>query len=334
MIRGSDMLRFAVLFPGQGIQYVGMGKTLAATYPTAAEIFQTADQILAFPLSELCFSGPESELSDTANSQPAIYVTTLAVWQILKEHLGGKFTPDAFVGHSLGEYSALTASGALDFADGLRLVRARGLAMREAGNIVPGGMLAVLGVALEVAQAMCQEIQKSTGMVIEVANDNCPGQAVVAGEQKALDIFLRECERRGFMSPHQLNVSVAPHTSLMEAALPQFLQVLSSTPICAPSVPVLGNVSADWLNTAETVREDLRQQLTHAVRWTTSMQRLVNTGIDVVIEIGPGNVLTGLMRRIDRSVKRINLGDNLDKLDDVLALLFNKSPDELDPAHV
>ncbi len=328
------MLRFAVLFPGQGTQYVGMGKALAATYPTAAETFRTADQILAFPLSELCFSGPESELTDTANSQPAIYVTTLAVWQILKEHLGEEIVPDAFVGHSLGEYSALTASGSLDFADGLRLVRARGLAMREAGNIVPGGMLAVLGVALEVVQGMCREIQNSTGSVIEVANDNCPGQFVVAGEQKALSVFIRECEQQGFMSPRQLNVSVAPHTSLMEAALPGFLEVLSSTPIRSPLIPIIGNVSADWLNTNETVREDLRQQLTHTVHWTASMQRLVNTGIDRVIEVGPGNVLTGLMRRIDRSVKRINLGDNLEKLEDVLALLSDKSPDELNPAHV
>jgi len=328
------MLRFAVLFPGQGIQYVGMGKTLAATYPTAAEIFRTADQILAFPLSELCFSGPESELTDTANSQPAIYVTTLAVWQVLKEHLGGKFPPDAFAGHSLGEYSALTASGALDFVDGLYLVRARGLAMREAGNIVPGGMLAVLGVDLEVIQLMCQEIQNSTGLVIEIANDNCPGQAVVAGEQKALDKFSQECEQRGFIPPRQLNVSVAPHTSLMEAALPGFLKVLSSTSIRPPSIPVLGNVSADWLNTAELVREDLHQQLTHAVRWTTSMQRLVNTGIDMVIEVGPGNVLTGLMRWIDRSVKRINLGDNLDKLADVMGILSDKASDDLNPARI
>ncbi|MGQ9928045.1 MAG: ACP S-malonyltransferase [Chloroflexaceae bacterium] len=303
------MTAYAILFPGQGSQFVGMGKALAATSPVAATVFADADAVLKAGLSTLCFNGPELELNDTANAQPAIFVTSIAAWKTLSEAVA--MPPAAVAGHSLGLYSALVAAGALHFADALRLVQARGLAMKAAGELAPGGMIAVLGQSRDTVSQLCARAAQLTDAVITIANDNCPGQIVVAGDRRALEVFaVLVQEQPGALPPTPLKVSVAPHTPLMQPAMGRFLEVLAATPIAAPAIPVLGNVSADWLTSAEAVRQELSEQLTHEVRWVDSMRRLVETGITTVVEVGPGKVLTGLMRAIDRRVGRMNFGDN------------------------
>lgn len=313
-------LGLGVLFPGQGSQYVGMGRALTAAYPEAAAVYAQADELLGYRLSTLCYEGPEAQLNDTANAQPAIFVTSLAVWEVLRERFA--LHPAALAGHSLGEYSALVAADVLDFADGLRLVRARAMAMQIAGALAPGGMLAVLGLPLATIHQLCSEIAATAGMVIQVANDNCPGQVVVAGERSALELFAARCGERGALPPTWLKVSVAPHTALMEPALPGFRSVLDQLTIRAPSIPVVANTSADWLQSSSAIYAELLGQLTQTVRWAESMRRLLDSGVETCIELAPGRVLTGLLRAIDRSVRRINVGDEplaLDQLATVAA---------------
>ncbi|MFQ3662534.1 MAG: ACP S-malonyltransferase [Chloroflexaceae bacterium] len=314
------MATYAVLFPGQGSQFVGMGKALAAAAPVAAAVFAEADAILNLELSALCFNGPELELNDTANAQPAIFVASVAAWKTLREATATP--PAAVAGHSLGLYAALVAAGALQFADALRLVRARGLAMKAAGELAPGGMMAVLGQSRATVSQLCARAAQVTDAVITIANDNCPGQIVVAGDRRALEVFAALVqEQPGALPPTPLKVSVAPHTPLMQPALGSFLEVLAATPIEEPAIPVLGNVSADWLASAEAVRQELSEQLTREVRWADSMRRLVETGITTVVEVGPGKVLTGLMRAIDRRIGRVNFGDNPASLLELVDLL-------------
>jgi [acyl-carrier-protein] S-malonyltransferase len=298
-----------------------MGKPLVDTFPIAAQVFEQADTILGFRLSGLCFNGPDQELNDTANAQPAVFVTSIAAWQVLQQALGADQKPAAVAGHSLGEYSALTAAGALSFAAGLRLVRARGLAMKTAGEIAPGGMMAVLSrLDIKEIERICTEVTQTTGYVVEVANDNCPGQVVVAGHCQGLEAFAQTCIQRGMLPPKRLKVSVAPHTSLMQAALPEFLWALSTTPIKASTCPLIGNVSADWLKTSEAIQQELSQQLTHRVRWSESIQRLTEAEVETVIELAPGKVLTGLVGLINRTFKRGNFGDNPADLANIIAL--------------
>jgi [acyl-carrier-protein] S-malonyltransferase len=311
--------KVAVLFPGQGSQYVGMGKSLAATFPEAARVFEQADEVLGFAFSDLCFNGPEHDLNDTANAQPGIFVTSIAAWQVMRPRLAAP--PAAVAGHSLGEYSALVSAGALDFADALRLVRARGLAMRAAGELAPGGMLAVLGLKLALVEQLCAQVSQETEAAVEVANDNCPGQVVVAGDRRALEVFAEKCVQQGALPPTWLKVSVAPHTSLMRSAIPGFLEVLAATPIAEPSIPIVGNMTAEWLSTPSAIRQELSEQLTCTVRWADSMRRLAEIEVGAVLEMAPGRVLTGLMRTISRTAKRFNFGDNPADLDDMVAAL-------------
>lgn len=318
------MQQFAMLFPGQGAQFVGMGRNLAAAYPVAAEVFAQADDILGFALSRLCFHGPEQELNDTVNAQPAIFVTSIAAWQVFRWLAGSELQPHAIAGHSLGEYSALVAAGALDFADALRLVRIRGQTMQQAGTIAPGGMLAVIGLDLPQIEQLAAMIAEQTGQILTVANDNCPGQVVVAGEPVALEVFAQACMQQEAAPPTRLKVSVAPHTPLMQPALPAFQAALAATPIAAPNIPLVGNVSATWLRTATEVRHELGTQLTHRVRWHESMQCLIAEGVDTMVEVAPGKVLSNIIRFIKRSIRRINIGDDLATLTQLEKLLANK----------
>ena len=298
-----------------------MGKALVESFPLAMDIFELADSMLGFSISTICFEGPEAELRDPANAQLAIFVTSLAAYRVLRQFLDERFQLAALAGHSLGEYSALVVSGALDFEDALRVVRARGQAMRLAGERVPGGMLAVLRASRDQVEELCKETSQETGKVVQVANDNCPGQIVVAGEHRALDLFMQKCKTHGISKPVALNVAVAPHTSLMTEALPAFLPTLSSISIKRPNVPVVGNVSANWLTTRDEVQEELTEQLTRPVLWNDSMRLLVRMGVKTTVEIGPGKVLTGLMRRVDRQIKRANFGNEPSELTRVLGLL-------------
>lgn len=300
----------AVLFPGQGSQCVGMGRTLYEGQDQAREIFREAEQILGFPLSRLCFEGPAEELNDTVNAQPAIFTVSYACWQALQA--GPRpVKPRFLAGHSLGEYTALAAAGCFSFEEGLRLVRRRGLAMKAAGAKTPGGMAALLKLEATLAAAICRQAEEETGGTVCLANDNCPGQVVIAGDATALAraVELARAER-GRVVP--LAVSVASHSPLMEPAVQAMRAALDALPLREPQVPVVGNVTARPLETAGAVREELLAQLTSPVQWTRTVLWMRSQGVQRYLEVGPGNVLTGLVRRIVPDAELHNVGGQED----------------------
>jgi [acyl-carrier-protein] S-malonyltransferase len=301
------MSQTAFLFPGQGSQYVGMGQDLSEAYPEARTIFDQADRVLGFALSDLCFNGPEEALNDTINTQPAIFVISVALLRSLES---SRLQAPSFVaGHSLGEYSALVAAGAMDFAAGLQLVRERGRLMKEAGQRSPGGMAAVLGLEAEVVDQVCRQAREETGGVIQVANYNSPGQIVISGDFRTRDVAieLAKAERAKRVVP--LAVSIAAHSPLMECIVDEFRQAVEATEFRMPTVPVVANVSAASLKSVEAIREELVQQLTSPVRWVESVRYMIGQGVTEFVEIGPKDVLTKLMRRIDKSVQATSVGD-------------------------
>lgn len=283
-----------------------MGADFARTYSAARETFEQADEILGFGLSRVCFKGPGNKLDQTVVTQPALYVCSIAIWRVLRELLPSA-QPAWMAGHSLGEFSALTSSNALSFQDGLRLVQARGWFMQQAGEGNPGAMAAILALDIQQVESLCAEVSAETGQIVVLANDNCPGQAVVSGNIAAVDRLIERASAAGARRAVKLSVSVAAHSPLMAAALEGFLEVVHSTPFSPPDPSVYGNVSAQPLATAAEIKIELDQQLTRSVRWTDSMRSLIGAGAETFIEIGSGSVLTGLMRRIDRSKKRVNL---------------------------
>lgn len=303
-----DWTKTVFTFPGQGSQAVGMGKDLAEKYPTARAIFQQADDILGFSLSTLCFDGPEADLNDTVNTQPALYTTSAAVLQVLREQLP-QATPQFVAGHSMGEFSALYAAESISFADGLKLVRERGRLMKAAGEQQPGAMAALLGVDADQARDICAKASAETGQPVIVANDNCPGQLVISGDNAAIDTAMTLASQMGAKRVIKLAVSIAAHSPLMQPSADQFTETLHNTAFKTPTVPVYGNVDAAPLTTVEAIRGELTRQLTQSVRWTESVQGMIAAGAAHFIEIGSGDVLTGLLRRIDRSKKGIALKD-------------------------
>jgi [acyl-carrier-protein] S-malonyltransferase len=282
-----------------------MGRTLYEREPAARAVFDQADGILGFALSTLCFVGPADELTDTANQQPALYVTGVAAWRVIQAH-GEPARPAAayFAGHSLGEFTALTAAGSLDFADGLALVRRRGELMKAAGQTAPGAMAAVLGLDGEVVAAACRQAQAESGRAVQIANDNCPGQIVISGDEKALTMAVELLQRAGARKLVRLPITIAAHSPLMATAAADFATVVGRTPLRRPEAPVIGNTSAQPLNDPEAIRAELVAQLTGSVRWTESMRHLLAQSVGRFVEVGPGDVLTGLMKRIDRNVER------------------------------
>lgn len=287
----------AFIFPGQGSQFVGMGAALYARYRVARQTFEDADNLLGFSLCRLCFEGPEEALTATVNAQPALYVAGIAAMRTLYEALGEDFQPACVAGHSLGELTALTAAGALSFAEGLKLVRRRGEVMRDAGEHSPGGMAALLGVELAEAEALCADARAKTGGVLVVANDNCPGQVVIAGDEATLAVALSAAKRAV-----RLPVSIASHSPLMSRAQVEFAEALAETHLEEPVIPIIGNTQAKPLRTVDDVRNELSAQLTSPVRWTDSVRTMIGMGITTFIELGSKNVLTGLIKRIDRDV--------------------------------
>jgi [acyl-carrier-protein] S-malonyltransferase len=301
------MSKTAFLFPGQGSQYVGMGQDLYEAYPEARATFDQADKVLGFVLSDLCFNGPEETLNDTINTQPAIFVTSLALLRALESD---RLQAPGFVaGHSLGEYSALAAAGAMDFAAGLQLVRERGRLMKEAGERSPGGMAAVLGLETEVVDQVCRQARKETGGVIQVANYNSPGQIVISGDFRTRDVAIELAKAEGARRVVPLAVSIAAHSPLMECIVDEFRQAVEAVEFQRPVVPVVANVSATPLENIEGIREELVRQLTSSVRWVESVQYMIGQGVTEFVEIGPKDVLTKLMRRIDKSVQAMSVGD-------------------------
>ncbi|GAB4522499.1 MAG: ACP S-malonyltransferase [Anaerolineales bacterium] len=297
----------AFLFPGQGSQYPGMGKSLAQAYPEARLIFEMADDYLGFSLSKLAWDGSEADLNDTIHTQPALLVHAVAALQVVQNrfpHLQPRFV----AGHSLGELSALVAAGSLAFPDALRLVHRRGELMKQAGAQTPGGMAAILGLDIPTLEEICAQASNPDGTV-QIANDNCPGQVVISGEDAALNRALEAARAAGARRAVRLAVSIAAHSALMQPAQQAFSQAVAQTPIQTPAIPVVGNVSAQPMLTPEDIRADLQAQLTSRVRWTESMTWMVAQGVQAFYEIGSGTVLGGLLRRITRQAAYVPLGD-------------------------
>lgn len=309
-----DWSKTAFVFPGQGSQVVGMGKDLAEKYPAARQTFEQAEAILGFSLSRLCFEGPEDDLNDTINTQPALYTCGIAVLRALQSER--PVARPAFVaGHSLGEFTALAAAGAMAFEDGLRLVRERGRLMKEAGTKSPGAMAAVLGLDAPAVADVCSRARQQTGGVLILANDNCPGQTVISGDDASIEAGMKLASEAGAKKVVKLAVSIAAHSPLMESASATFREVIHATRFQTPSVPVYGNVDAAPLADVAGIQREVELQLTHSVRWTESVQAMAAAGAELFLEFGPKDVLTALLKRIDRSKagRALNGVENLDK---------------------
>ena len=301
-----DWTKTALIFPGQGSQVLGMGRDFAEAYEIARKTFAEADEILGFELSRICWDGPEQDLNRTVNTQPALYVCGMAIWRTL-QHLIPPVEPAWMAGHSLGEFTALTAAGAMSMEDGLRLVHTRGRLMEEAGERNPGAMAALLALDAATVEALCKEVSAETNSSVVLANDNCPGQAVVSGHHAAVDQIVVRAPKLGAKRAVKLAVSVAAHSPLMMSASASFQDAVCNTKLSPPQVRVIGNVNVQALNTVEEIRTELEQQLTRAVRWTDSMSKIIAQGAETFVEIGPGAVLSGLMRRIDQKKTRVAL---------------------------
>ena len=297
----------AFVFPGQGSQAVGMGKELAEAYPVARETFEEADSVLGVPLSRLMWDGPAEELNDTVNTQPALYVHSIAAWRTSLMH-NRDFRPATVAGHSLGELSALTVSGALSFADGVRLVQRRGQLMKRAGEINPGGMAAILGVDIPTLDRVCAEAS-TMEEIVQVANDNCPGQVVISGHKAALERAMAGAKTAGAKRALPLQVSIAAHSPLMDSIQEEWNAAVADCPVEQPVIPVVGNVNARTMLTAEELRADIKAQMQSRVRWTESVQMMHVNGIQAYVEVGNGEVLLGMIKRIDSSALRIPLGN-------------------------
>jgi [acyl-carrier-protein] S-malonyltransferase len=318
----------ALLFPGQGSQQVGMATAVAAVFPAAQAALVEADDVLAFGLSRLMAEGPEETLTDTINAQPALLAASIAILRALESELGAQASPTRpsvpapreqlqagtpalqvyLAGHSMGEYSALVAAGSLSYADGLRLVRERGRLMKEAGIRSPGMMAAILGLDEEKVTAICAEVT-ARGGIAQVANDNCPGQVVISGDIPGMQAAMDALSAAGAKKVVPLAVSIAAHSPLMRPASEHLQAAIAATPLAPPQAPVIGNTTAAPLTSVEAIRNELAAQLTGSVRWTATLQYLVDARVGTFVELGPGEVLTGLVKRVARSATRLSIAE-------------------------
>lgn len=291
--------RIAYVFPGQGSQWVGMGRDLHDNLPEARAVFEEADSVLGFPLSGLCFEGPEDVLRQTVNAQPAILVVSIAYLRTSPQ-LRDRPQPSFVAGHSLGEYTALVAAGTLSFADALRLARERGRLMQEAGDKESGGMLAIIGLDETAVQSVCQ----ATGM--EIANINCPGQIAISGPTQVLDKASQLAKEKGAQRVVPLSVSGAFHSRLMRPAVDGMGQAVSSLRFRDASIPIVANTTAQPMTSGDALKAELLNQLCHTVLWQKSVEWMIKEGTVEFLEVGPGQVLTGLIKRISRDAKAIS----------------------------
>jgi [acyl-carrier-protein] S-malonyltransferase len=294
--------KVACVFPGQGSQAVGMGYALYQSSRLAREIFEEADSALQLPLSRLCFEGPEEELRETINAQPAILTTSIACLKAASE-FGILLKPALVAGHSLGEYTALVAANVIGFSDSVRLVRERGRLMQEAGKTKPGGMAAIIGLDEESLEEVCME----TGS--QIANFNCSGQIVISGTRESLARSMDLAKARGALRVIPLQVSGAFHSILMQPTVEGMTQAISQVNLGLPQVPIIANSTAQPLTSPDEVKEELLRQLCHCVQWQPSVEYMVDAGVSTFIEIGPGQVLSGLIRRINSTVHVLNMSD-------------------------
>lgn len=299
----AEPMKVAYVFPGQGAQWVGMGRDLYQNFDSAKAVFEQADQALGFPLSRLCFEGPEDELRQTINAQPAIVTVSFACLEASRE-ANADLPPASFTaGHSLGEYTALAAAEVLDFATTVYLARERGRLMHEAGQITPGGMTAIIGLDGQLLAGVCEQT------VTRIANINCPGQIVISGAKDNLNRAADLAKEKGAYRAIPLQVSGAFHTPLMQPAVEGMTEVIATLSFKDPAVPIIGNTTAQPLTTAEAVKQELLEQLCNCIQWQSSVEYMIGDGVSTFIELGPGKVLAGLIKRIDKGVKIVNIGD-------------------------
>jgi [acyl-carrier-protein] S-malonyltransferase len=312
-----ELSKVAYVFPGQGSQSIGMGLDLYNSYPSAREVFDGADASLGFSLSRLCFEGPEEELRKTHNVQPAILVISIACLQALEGSTISNFPSPTFVaGHSLGEYTALVAAGTLGLTDAVLLVRERGRLMYEAGLKNPGSMLAVIGLDEETVKDVC--LQSGT----EISNINCPGQIVVSGATQALAEANALAKAGGARALIPLKVSGAFHSALMEPIIAEFSRIVSNVRFQPPVIPVISNVTARPLTDVDSIKEELVKQLRNCIQWRGSVEYMMHSGVTTFYEIGPGRVLSGLIRRINSELQTFNISG----IEDIAQLAFTENP--------
>ena len=299
----AESVKVAYVFPGQGSQWAGMGRDLYDNFDSAKAVFDQADEVLGFPLSGLCFEGPEDELRQTINAQPALVVVSYACLQAIREASHSLPLPAFVAGHSLGEYTALAVAGVLDFATTVYLARERGRLMHEAGVARPGGMAAIIGFDEALLAEVCRQANT------RIANINCPGQLVISGARENLTQAVDLVRAKGAYRTIPLQVSAAFHTPLMQSAVDGMTEIITGISFNEPAIPIIANTTAQPLTTAESVKAELLRQLCNCVQWQRSIEYMVDEGVSTFIEIGPGKVLTGFIKRINKDVKTLNIGD-------------------------